>query len=375
MSLFAATYKISGAWFDIGRVDSLFLFLLLIGLFLLKFKNTIWMFILSAIIFSLAFLTKQTALIIFLPTIIYCILVKRRNGFYYIGTFILLIISSTILFNILHNGWYTYYVFNLPSQHPILFDMISHFWITDILLPLSVGFFLSIYYLYFLFTKSIKKINNIISYCNGNENLIFYSLFFLGMVGASFFSRIHQGGYDNVLIPAYAIISILFGLSLHQILNNNKKIQKNIILQTFVLIICILQFCCLFYNPFNQLPTNKDLVAGENLVKELKNIEGEVFIPFHGYLSIIADKKNYAHQMAIYDIIRANDDDIKKELNDEIKNSMQDKKFDAIIIDHPWFFQELIDANYNKKENVFNDNEVFFPKTGAKLRPEYIYKI
>jgi len=31
--LFAATFRISGAWFDIARVDSLFLFLLLVGIY------------------------------------------------------------------------------------------------------------------------------------------------------------------------------------------------------------------------------------------------------------------------------------------------------------------------------------------------------
>ena len=77
---FAATYPISGNWFDIGRVDMLFMFLLLSGLYVIRFHNSLRSAILAGVLMSLSFLTKQLTLMIVLPVLLYYLLVDRRNG-------------------------------------------------------------------------------------------------------------------------------------------------------------------------------------------------------------------------------------------------------------------------------------------------------
>ena len=74
--LFAATYRLSGAWLDIARVDTLFLFLVLGSIHLLRFRRGPldgggWA------ADGLAFLTKQTALFIALPLALYPLLFGR----------------------------------------------------------------------------------------------------------------------------------------------------------------------------------------------------------------------------------------------------------------------------------------------------------
>ena len=56
---FAATFQISGAWFDIGRVDSLFLLLSLLTIYVIKFHTSWQSHIIAGILISFAFLTKQ----------------------------------------------------------------------------------------------------------------------------------------------------------------------------------------------------------------------------------------------------------------------------------------------------------------------------
>lgn len=85
-SLFAATFRISGAWFDIARVDSLFLFLLLLSMYSIKLHDSSISLMLAGILVSLSFMTKQTALIISVPIMFYCILVKRYRSIFYFGT-------------------------------------------------------------------------------------------------------------------------------------------------------------------------------------------------------------------------------------------------------------------------------------------------
>src|SRR5262245_46446284 len=61
--LFAATFRIGGAWFDVARVDSLCLALLLIGFYVVRFQSGYTPLAAAGLLWSLAILTKQTALI------------------------------------------------------------------------------------------------------------------------------------------------------------------------------------------------------------------------------------------------------------------------------------------------------------------------
>jgi len=199
-SLFAATFRLSGAWFDIARVDSLFLLLLIGSLYIIKFKVSAKSYILAGILIALSFLTKQTALIISLPVMLYSILTNRRYSVYFIGTAAAIIGANTFIFNFIHDGWYNYFVFFLSLQHQILESMLIYFWTESILYPLSVAFVISVFYLIVQ-----RMISN-------RKNYLFYLLITIGMLGGSWLSRLHTGGYDNVLMPAYASISIIFGL-------------------------------------------------------------------------------------------------------------------------------------------------------------------
>jgi 4-amino-4-deoxy-L-arabinose transferase-like glycosyltransferase len=58
---FAAAFAASGAWYDLARVDSLFLFLLLLGMATLRAARSGWGIAASALFVTLSFLTKQTA--------------------------------------------------------------------------------------------------------------------------------------------------------------------------------------------------------------------------------------------------------------------------------------------------------------------------
>ncbi len=61
--LFAATYRISGAWFDTGRVDSLFLALTLLAFAWGRTARGVRGGIALGMLAFLAFFTKQTALL------------------------------------------------------------------------------------------------------------------------------------------------------------------------------------------------------------------------------------------------------------------------------------------------------------------------
>jgi 4-amino-4-deoxy-L-arabinose transferase-like glycosyltransferase len=93
---FASTYPLSGAWMDLARIDSLFVLLLGITFYLLRFKPTKLGYLVAGIFASLAFFTKQITFLILLPLTFYTVLKDKKKGFYFPFSFICIVIS---LFN------------------------------------------------------------------------------------------------------------------------------------------------------------------------------------------------------------------------------------------------------------------------------------
>jgi 4-amino-4-deoxy-L-arabinose transferase-like glycosyltransferase len=360
--LFFATFRISGAWFDIARVDSLFLFFLLITIYLIKFKISVKSYILAGVFISLAFLTKQSTLIVSLPMMLSCIFLNRRYSGFFIGVTVITIVLSTLLLNYIHNGWYNYYIFYLPRRHLIRKYMWGSFWTKDIMSHLPIACIISIFYLFIQFLWSNKK------------NCIFYFLMLIGMVGSSWLVRIRTGSYDNVLFPAYAIISILFGLGVHSAFKITQvmSLDKRRVMEIYIYLICIIQFACLLYSPSRQIPTQKDLEAGKKLINMMTQIEGEIFIPCHGYLPVLAGKKSYAQWVAVEDVLGGGSESSFK-LNNEIREAISKKKFSVIILDHLNWFSKEVEKNYIRQGTIFNNDKAFWSITGMRTRPNFLY--
>jgi 4-amino-4-deoxy-L-arabinose transferase-like glycosyltransferase len=369
--LFSAAFRISGAFFDIARVDSLFLFFLLTALYLIKFKDSPKSYILAGVLVSLSFLTKQTALLLAAPIMLYCILSNWRRSFFFIGTVCIIVVASTLALDYIHNGWYSYFVFKLPAQHSVNIRMFTRFWIADLINPLPIALAASIFYIYVQFSKSNKK------------NLLFYSIITVGVLGLSFMARLNTGGYPNALLPAYAVISILFGLAAHTAFQfiRPESIGKQKLVEISVYLVCTGQFLMLFYNPFRQIPTRDDLEAGRKLVSAIQQIKGDVLVPCHAYLPVLAGKDWHADESAFAELVGMFGGEPREEgkkIMNELRRAIKEKRFDAIILnapDDPWLmqFRKEVERYYALKQPVFDNKTVFWVVTGRNVRPEFIY--
>ena len=102
--LFAATFQISGAWFDIGRVDSLFLALTLLALAWGRSARSVHGGVALGVLAFLAFFTKQTALLALLPVLIYLVITRRRAGIPALIVLLALVAISTHRIAVLADG-------------------------------------------------------------------------------------------------------------------------------------------------------------------------------------------------------------------------------------------------------------------------------
>lgn len=387
-SLLAACYWLGGAWFDIARVDTLFLFLLLCGIYLVRL-GTCKADLLAAALFSFAFLTKQTALIVLIPIMLYIVILHRQRAALFIGTALALIIANTLFLNRVFDGWYVYYIYELPGRHRIFpplseiialaskFDfytiaslLLIQSWIVDVLRPLSIACILSL--LYFLTPAASGS---------SKKDRFFYFMVLLGMLGVSWVSKMNPGGYKNVWLPAFAIIAILFGLGLSQALevNSSRRIGLYPSTGAFIHLICLLQFLVLMYPFSEQIPSQGDLETGQRLVEVIQRLEGDVWMSTNSSLAIMAGKMSFTHETALCELAgcfggREEVDIWRDEVIRELKAASQNQKFDAVILNSSKW-SDFFSDHYLRPDEEFDDifGDTFWPVTGHKVRPEYLY--
>ncbi len=377
--LYAGTYRLSGAWFDLGREDSLFMMLLLAGIYFVRFGEGFWPLLLAGGLMGLAFLTKQTALLVAVPLIVYVFVGRRRwPAIAFGGSFVLILVGTTVAFDIATHGWYSYYVFRVPAGHDSLPAMVAGFWTVDLARPLAIAMALTVF----------AVVSRLASGVRGE--FAFYVALAAGTIGAGWLGRLHGGGYDNVLQPAYAMLAIglAAGASVLQAGWQGRegeqvaevsgaarggsapggRLARSLALglQCVVLI----QFALLAYSPGAQIPNQEDVLAGDGLVKRLQEIEGDVWIPYHGFLPAMAGHEGFgAHAMAINDVLRGPDGEGKQRLLGGIRQAIRDRRFRAIVLDDEWLFKKEIQQHYDAAGLVFQEKNVFWPVTGWRTRP------
>lgn len=378
---FIATYYRSGFWFDMPRVDSLFILLIVMGLYSLRFSKKPKELIGPAFFFFLAFITKQTTLFILIPVLGYALIAHRWKGLYFVIPAVGLIALSIPLLDLYFDGWFTYYVFKLPGNHGLITDNIVVFWTSEILGGFTIAAFLAVVVL-------VSK------YIDERRNFWFYICAGSGLIGAAWFSYIHDGTFLNNLIPLHVFLAFSLGLAIgafDDLVSKggirlpewklDKKTTTELLRAVFYLLL-IVQFIKLVYNPFDAIPEKEDYFAGKRLISLIEESDSRVFIPYHGYYQLREGKSTNAHAMAYKDIIKAEGTEgaISAPLRSKLANSFARQKFAVVILDFPAnhpdhleFYGDLdFEDNYYFSEEIFPDY-VFLPVTGKQIRPQYLY--
>jgi hypothetical protein len=364
-SLFAATFSLTGGWFDLARVDSLFLFLFLLGLYVIRRWDSTLATVAAAILIWLSFLTKQTALIMAFGIMAYLLAYHWKRFCWFSATLICLLIVGTLLLDWIHSGWYTYYAFGLPSHfqiEPLGYYFLFHFWTNDLLAPLGIACATSLFFLISGLARGNKR------------DTTFYLLIVASMLAASWLSRVKVSGYHNVLFPAYAGICVLFGLGVHRALTLVEGVpdRRKAIATSVIWVACIVQFATLAYSPLKQLPGKDDLQAGRSLVKMIAGYGGDVFIPNHPYLAVMAGKDWHALSICMTDVPRGDQGEAAEKLKTEMSRALRDRKFDAVILDDDLLFVRDVAKYYKPRIRLFPGKDVFWPVTGQMARPAIV---
>jgi 4-amino-4-deoxy-L-arabinose transferase-like glycosyltransferase len=210
-----------------------------------------------------------------------------------------------------------------------------------------------------------------------NNETWFFFLLAAGLIAISWIGRLNPGGYYNVFMPAHAGISILFGLGISTLLQQRAEdisVSRKII-RILVLVFSSVQLISLFTPPAAQIPTQADEKAGMELVEQIRMCPGDVYIPFHNYLIELAGKGSYAGVVEMGELrgsFGGRTDPLWDEVLSQIQLALDTQTFTVVIQDNQ-VFRDATSPNYVESGQIFENELVFWPMTGRKIRPEIVY--
>jgi 4-amino-4-deoxy-L-arabinose transferase-like glycosyltransferase len=291
--LFAATYRVSGAFFDTARVDSLFLALLLAAI-LTGMRARTWRGGVGlGLVLALAFLAKQNALVVAAPMLLWLFWRRRPVGITAAVTVVVGVVGSTLVGNLLTDGWYARFVLaQLPSQGWEL-HWLYDFWWQDLLLPFGISVVVVIVLL-------VRRRALVASRRYAADDTWGYLLAAgVGLLVAAWVSRLHEGGYANVAMPAHAAICGLLGLLLAAWLGRPGRgtawLAAALAVQVVVMALWHLDV----------VPSQADREAGDRFIASLRTLPAAVLVPTHPYYVRLAGRPSHASSIALDDLYRA----------------------------------------------------------------------
>lgn len=345
-TLYLACFPLSGGFYDLARVDSLFILLILVTILLYKRAEKGLGLAAAGTFVAISFFTKQTALVIFLPLLIYAGFQHRKESMFLYLTTLVGIVMPILIWNVRSSGWFQYYIFQLPQEHGYSIIDAVNFWVGDTLRPLGIAFTFGLVFLLQGYLQNQHRPQA--SETKGKaEGFFTFVVFIAGCFLGSWITRASNGGAENNNMPAYASLSLMLGLGFaqarHWILKQDKINRRGELIINLALMI---QFIALLYNPLTYLPTPEDKRSNQDLIEFIEETPGDIFIPFRSHLPGFVDKSTHTHVVSIFELVGYFHGDVQPQgvaLLDEIREKISNQEYGAVILDRPlpWFDEEL----------------------------------
>ncbi len=362
--LFAATYRVSGVWFDTARVDSLLLALLLLAVYA-GMRTRTWRggLVLGVVLF-LAFLTKQNTLIVAAPMLLWLVVRRRSVGVPATAVLGATVVGSTVLGDLTTGGWYSRYVVHQLTSQAWAFEWLTGFWIRDLLGPFSVSLAVVVLALALWWRRGNRPARRL-----PGDDTAYLLACVVGLVGTSWAARLHEGGYANVSMPAQAAAALVVGCVLGWFLRSARLTGA---LVTGLALAFVAQAGVMASYQPTVLPTAADRAAGDRFIATLQRLPGRVLVPTHPYYLRLAGLPTHASAIAIYDIYRSGG-------GPELLSAVLPWDLDgvsAVVLDNTSdvaMFGEPLTSQFTRVTDTLLPPGVFAPLSDLPAHPTVLY--
>jgi len=383
--LWLGGYRIADGWYELVRVDSLFVALVLggfaLGVYAGKSARGV---ILSAIVLGLATLTKQTGVIFASGLAIYLLMTIGRRTWLFVGIYSALVIVPLFALNAVSDGWFNYYAFGIASSNPIEVGRLIDYVRVEL----------------FGLMAALTAMAIVVAWLSGRRAglaVIRERPWLIGIGAAMVISGIGRasvGGAMNNLMAVYAMLCLAPSMLMREwtaasaASDTRRSLASQTTSSAFVsrlaadarrwrvellAIAILIQFALGVYNPFRFIPTPVMRAGGDRLIERIASVGGEVWVMQHPYYALLADKQPSA-QIAV--VWHARDRGVAP-LPADLVRRIQTRYYAAIISDESLFeidppLAELIAADYVRSEEL-TEAESPPTLTGMTVRPTAMY--
>ncbi len=324
--LYGAAYPWTREWFDLGRLDALYIFLLLVALLCTRLSGEGLNPVVAAVAWTLAFLAKQTILPVAL--IMLCCDWKRpRRVLLGVGSFLAMACGSSWWINHATHGWFRFYAFTVPHANADLLLRPAVFYIPQRLLA-PFGVALLVIAFAWMREFAARRASMLDSAAVRFYLFAMGSTFFL-----CWFLQAHGGATANTPMPVYAVLAVVFGISFGRLDTSLALESWREPARLLLLAAAGISLITWVYNPHDFIPHRELVDSNDEMVAWLKTFPGDVFLPSHPYEAVVAGKPWHPDNAALHDALRPEVEGIRGPLLAEIRAAIDGEKFDAIVLD------------------------------------------
>ncbi len=349
----AATYALTGGWLDVGRVDSLFLALMIAAMWLSRASRSTVGAVLAGCLWTAAVLTKQTAVLVAIPAVAAGAWQSRRDGLIRATAFGASLVGSAAILEVSSGGWFSFYVARVAAEQQLRFQNGGELLGFGFALPLSIALVVSAF-----FARSIR---------NRIAADLQLAAAIAALLASTVASALAEGAARNTLMPGAAAIAILLGLAVDAARRGSSTERR------FTFAACLAQFLLVTYDPRPLVPSAADEAAGRALVRQLQERPGDVLVYEHTTLARLAGKRAFVHGAPAADLLRSKQSTPIEQFRAALLDVIASGGFSLVIIDRPEWFSDALAECYHEARPVFEDSTTFLPVAGYRTRPALMF--
>ncbi|HEX4253699.1 MAG TPA: glycosyltransferase family 39 protein [Streptosporangiaceae bacterium] len=351
--LFAATYFATGTWFDVGRVDSLFLALSIGSLYAARWMRTMRGAVAVGVLLAAVVLTKQTGLAEGVAVLATLVAGSRRRLAGVAALVAAAVLGvSTLALSLSSGGWYFYYVFQLMGQHPL--NGRGFLWFgTALLSTLGIAACAAL--------TSPRWVSPV----------LLAGCIALAVEGGA--ALVHSDGGRNDMLPAYLAVALLAGLAL-----GRSRVWWATV-ASGLLVLAQLVVLLAGFHPAQAIPSQADRAVGERLLAGMRGLGGTIAIPADPGLNVLAGMAPTAHEDAAHDVLRATNQTAIASFRRSAAQALATHRFSAIITDGagvPPGYPETLGRYYHQCPQPLLAGVPaarFRPVAGVQIRPVSVW--
>lgn len=355
----AVMFPHTGFWFDVARVDTLWVMWLMLAWWCLlcwREKPSLRGAFLLALVSVLAFFTKQASLFL-LPFVMLAIV--SWLGWRALCSYLLccVVIGLPILCILIvgTGGNFWFYTMQMASTHGVTLFGWRRF--AEIVLWNVPSFLLALPLFFVLAGKAWRE-------------RMGWLLLIGGFIFLSGLSRAYAGAFFNVLMPMYVCLAVVAAATIILLLDRFANTRSVVMGVLSVLLVAVLSLDISRFRgiPARQIPTERDSAAVQFLLDKLHAVQGSVCVTSHGYLGWMVGKAFCAHNTQVTDVMTGSDPAMAEMLREDARKKIMSGYYAVIVLDREKELSDLglrfEDIPYTVKKLQYPDGAIHFSVNG-----------